>query len=239
MTLVTGSRVLGADACRAGWVGIALSGDGVQAYVHAEISGLVGLAAADGPLAVVGIDMPIGLADTGLRKADLLARKAAGPRWASVFITPVRAAVAAADYQQACELNRQLAGCGISRQAFNLREKIIQVDSWLAQAPCPVVEVHPELCFAELADAPLTDGKSTWAGAAKRRQLLAAEGIVLAGDLGLTGHQAGVDDVLDAAAVAWTARRVASGSARRLPAEPERFGDQIDCAIWIGCKSDD
>ena len=232
MQPVTASRVLGADACRAGWVGVALSGDGVQAYVHAEIAGLVGLAAEAGPLAVVGIDIPIGLADTGLRQADLLARKAAGPRWASVFMTPVRTAVGTADYQQACELNRRLAGCGISRQAFNLREKIMQVDSWLAQGTCPVVEVHPELCFAELAGAPLADSKSTWAGAANRRQLLAAAGIVLTGDLGLGGQQVGVDDVLDAAAVAWTARRVASGCARRLPADPERFSDLVDCAIW-------
>jgi predicted RNase H-like nuclease len=232
MACMTGSRVLGADACRAGWVGITLSDAGLRAYVHAEIGGLVALAAAAGPLAVVGIDIPIGLADTGLRQADLLARKAAGPRWASVFITPVRAAVEATDYQQACELNRRIAGCGISRQAFNLREKIMQVDSWLPLAPCPVVEVHPELCFAELAGAPLADGKSTWAGAVKRRQLLAAEGIMLDGDLGLTGQQAGVDDVLDAAAVAWTAQRVASGTARRLPAEPERFSDQVECAIW-------
>jgi predicted RNase H-like nuclease len=232
MTCVTGSRVLGADACRAGWVGVTLCDDGVRAYVHAEIAGLAGLAAADGPLAVIGIDIPIGLADTGLRQADLLARRAAGPRWASVFITPVRAAVEAADYKQACEVNRRLAGCGISRQAFNLRQKTMQVDRWLPQAPCPVVEVHPELCFAELAGAPLADSKSTWAGAAKRRQLLAAEGIVLAGDLGLAGQQVGVDDVLDAAAAAWTARRVISGVARRLPAEPERFGDQVDCAIW-------
>ncbi|HUB38246.1 MAG TPA: DUF429 domain-containing protein [Streptosporangiaceae bacterium] len=232
MAVMTGGRVLGTDACRAGWVGITLCDAGVRAYVHAEIAGLVGLAAAAGPLAVVGIDIPIGLADAGLRQADLLARKAAGPRWASVFITPVRAAVETADYQQASELNRRLAGCGISRQAFNLREKIMQVDSWRRQAPCPVVEVHPELCFAELAGAPLTDGKSTWAGAVKRRRLLAEAGIELAGDLGLTGKQAGVDDVLDAAAVAWTAWRVASGSARRLPAEPERFSDQVDCAIW-------
>jgi len=213
MTRGSASRVLGADACRAGWVGITLSDEGAMAYVHAEIAGLIALAGEAGPLAVVGIDIPIGLADAGLRQADLLARRAAGQRWASVFMTPVRAAVEAADYQQACE-------------------KILQVDRWLPQARCPVVEVHPELCFAELAGAPLADSKSTWSGAARRRQLLAAEGIVLAGDLGLAGRQVGVDDVLDAAAVAWTARRVASGGARRLPAEPECFSDQVDCAIW-------
>ena len=230
---VTSSRVLGADACRAGWVGIVLSDEGILACVHPEISGLVALATAAGPLAVIGIDIPIGLADAGLRQADVLARKAAGPRWASVFSTPVRAALETVEHHEASAVNRRLAGCGISRQAFNLREKILQVDRWRRQAPSPVVEVHPELCFGEMAGAPLADSKSTWAGAARRRQLLAEAGIVLAGDLGPAGQQAGVDDVLDAAAVAWTARRVASGTARRLPAEPERFSDQVDCAIWF------
>ena len=83
-----------------------------------------------------------------------------------------------------------------------------------------------------MAGAPLHDSKSTWAGAVRRRQLLAARGIDLDGDLGLAGLRVGVDDVLDAAAVAWTARRIADGCARRLPAEPERFSDGVDCAIW-------
>jgi len=229
---VTNNRVLGADACRAGWVGIALSDDGVRAYVHAEIDGLVALALADGTLAAAGIDIPIGLADAGLRQADVLARRAAGPRWASVFVTPVRQALMVPDHRQASALNKQLTGSGISRQAFNLRAKILQVDRWLPAAPCPVLEVHPELCFAEMAGAPLTDSKSTWAGASTRCQLLAGHGIELSGGLGLAGRQVGVDDVLDAAAVAWTVRRFAAGAARCIPAEPERFSDQIDCAIW-------
>jgi predicted RNase H-like nuclease len=229
---VTSAQVLGADACPAGWVGIALSDDRVQAYVHAEIAGLVALVSADGDLAAVGIDIPIGLADAGLRQADVLARKAAGPRWASVFMTPVRPALTVPNHQAASALNRQLAGSGISRQAFNLRDKILQVDQWLPTAPCPVIEVHPELCFAEMAGAPLADSKSTWAGATTRYRLLAAQGIGLSGELGLARRQVGVDDVLDAAAVAWTARRFAAGAARCLPPEPERFSDQIDCAIW-------
>jgi predicted RNase H-like nuclease len=94
------------------------------------------------------------------------------------------------------------------------------------------VEAHPELSFAAMAGAPLRDSKSTWAGAVRRRQLLMAQGIDLDGDLGLSGLRVGVDDVLDAAAVAWTARRVADGGARRLPAETERFSDGVDCAIW-------
>jgi len=229
---LSGSLVVGADACPAGWVGIAWSGGGITAAVHAEISGLVAELSSAGPVAAIGIDMPIGLADTGFRQADLLARHAAGPRRASVFLTPVRAALAIDDHRRASELNRRLTGSGISRQAFNLRAKILQVDRWLPEAPARVVEVHPELCFAAMAGAPLAESKVTWAGAVRRYQLLAAHGMEISGNLGLAGQRVAVDDVLDAAAVCWTASRVAAGTAGRLPAEPERFSDQIDCAIW-------
>jgi predicted RNase H-like nuclease len=206
----------------------------VCAYLDTEIEGLVHQATQSGPLSVVGIDMPIGLADSGLRRADLLARAAVGPRWQSVFMTPVRSALETDDYALALAENRRCGGGGISRQAFGLRAKIGQVDRWL-RTPSPdlrVVEVHPELSFAALAGAPLPERKSTWAGVTRRRDLLADHGIVLPDDLGEPGRAAGPDDVLDAAAVAWTALRVADGRARCLPDPPDRFSDGIDCAIW-------
>jgi predicted RNase H-like nuclease len=229
---VTGGRVLGVDACPAGWIGICWSAGVVDAYVHAEIGELVAMAGTSGQVEGIAIDIPIGLADSGARQADVLARRAAGPRRASVFMTPVRAALHASTYQRGLALNRALAGSGVSSQAFHLGAKILQVDRWLPAAPCPVIEAHPELSFAVMAGAPLADSKATWAGAVRRRDLLAAEGIDLRGDLGLCRLRVGVDDVLDAAAVAWTARRFADGQARRLPAEVERFSDGIDCAIW-------
>lgn len=86
-------RVLGVDACKAGWVGIALAGNRTSAYVATTIDELVVLAEADSSVAVVAIDMPIGLPDRGRRQADVLAREAVGPLRSSVFITPVRAAL--------------------------------------------------------------------------------------------------------------------------------------------------
>jgi predicted RNase H-like nuclease len=230
---MSGRRVLGVDACRAGWIGIALSGGQARAYFAPGIRELADRAAADGPVLVIAIDIPIGLADGGRRRADQLAREALGRRWPSLFITPVRTAVEAADYQAAAAENRRLAGEGLSRQAFALRAKILDVDRWLQSgAPAQVVEVHPELSFAAMAGAPLRSRKTSWAGAAQRRALLAQAGIVLDGDLGLAGEQAGVDDVLDAAAAAWTARRVSQGSARCLPPSPEVFSDGLPAAIW-------
>jgi predicted RNase H-like nuclease len=228
---MTTDRVLGVDACKAGWVGIALAAGQVSGYGAGTIEQLVAAAQADGPLTVVGIDMPIGLPDAGRRQADILARQAIGPLRSSVFMTPVRTALDAADHATASARNRHLAGEGISIQAFGLRPKLRQVDRWVRQAPCRVVEVHPEVSFAQLAGFPLTTRKHTWAGAYLRQRLLTTAGVAL-DDLGETGRQAGVDDILDAAVCAWTARRVALGQARSLPNPPQVFSDGLPCAIW-------
>jgi predicted RNase H-like nuclease len=75
--------------------------------------------------------------------------------------------------------------------------------------------------------------KSTWAGAERRRALLADAGIALNGELGLAGQAVGVDDVLDAGAAAWSALRVARGDAVSLPSPPEVFADGWPAAIWV------
>ncbi|MGH3949469.1 MAG: DUF429 domain-containing protein [Pseudonocardiaceae bacterium] len=230
--VLTGERVLGVDACKAGWVGIVLAGSQVSAFSAADIGDLVALAEADGPIEVIGIDIPIGLPDRGRRRADVLARQAIGSLRSSVFMTPVREALEAPDHRRASAHNRALAGEGISIQAFGLKPKLLQADRWVRQAPCRVVEVHPEVSFADLNGAPLDVGKRTWAGAELRRRLLADAGIVVEGEFGATGRQAGVDDVLDAAVAAWSARRVARGEAVARPDPPEVFSDGWPCAIW-------
>ncbi|HZA73462.1 MAG TPA: DUF429 domain-containing protein [Propionibacteriaceae bacterium] len=137
----------------------------------------------------------------------------------------------APDHATAIAINRRLAGAGVSAQAFALRAKLLQVDAWVRDAGLRVVEVHPEVSFATLAGGPLPDPKSTWAGAIQRRRLLEA-GIDLPDDLGPAGSGAAVDDVLDAAAAAWTARRVAHGHARQMPDPPDIFSDGLSAAIW-------
>jgi predicted RNase H-like nuclease len=227
------ARVVGVDACRGGWVGVALGpGSQVRAYVGTTVAELVEAAERDhAPLDVVGVDIPIGLPDAGVRAADVLARAAIGPLRSSVFMTPVRDALTAPDHPTAVKVNRELAGVGVSIQAYGLRHRILEVEAWAAATRHTVLEVHPEVCFATMAGRPLTTRKSTWAGVEERRDLLSSAGIDLQGLHGDTGS-AGVDDVLDAAAVAWTARRHASGGASCLPDPPERFGDGIACAIW-------
>jgi predicted RNase H-like nuclease len=226
-------RVLGVDACPGGWVGVALGGGRPAAYFAAGVERLVADALRDGPLAVVGIDIPIGLPEHGPRRADLLARAYVGVRRSSVFLTPVRAAVEAETHAEAVRINRDLAGTGVSAQAYGLVRRIREVDAWVRGAPVPVVEVHPEASFARMADHRPLPRKTTWAGAEARRGLLADEGVVLTADLGAAGAAAGVDDVLDATAAAWTARRVRDGEAESLPPGGEVFGDGPPAAIRV------
>lgn len=221
--------MLGVDACKKGWIGIA--GD-LRAYFAVTIGELVERAEVDGSLAVVGIDIPIGLPVSRPREADVLARRVVGRRASSVFATPVRAALEAATHAEASALNVEATGKGVSQQAFALAKRILEVDAWAPGARCAVIEVHPEVCFATMAGRPLSHAKSTWAGGEERRRLLAGVGMSVVGDIGLAGEVAGVDDVLDAAAAAWSAGRYADGRARAYPNPPETFADGSTAAIW-------
>ena len=227
------SRVLGVDACKMGWVGVVLHEGVARVHVARTIAALVAAVEIDGQLAAIGIDIPIGLPDTGRRQADELAYKAVGPRRSSVFMTPVRAALAADSHAAAVRVNKERADEGVSVQAYRLREKIFEVDAWVRQAGRRVVEVHPEVSFAELAGSPLPAGKRTWTGAHHRRSLLAAAGIHLADDVGEAGRNVAVDDVLDAGAAAWTATRVAAAVATPLPDPPVEYSDGWPAAIWV------
>lgn len=227
------SRVLGVDACKVGWVGVVVQDGGAAVHVAKTVAALVADAEGDGHCAVIGIDIPIGLPDTGRRRADLLAYQLVGPRRSSVFMTPVRAALEAGSHAAAVQVNREQAGEGVSAQVYGLRSKIFEVDSWVRHARWRVVEVHPEVSFARLAGRPLPDGKRTWAGAHHRRRLLAEAGIELADDVGQAGRRAAVDDVLDAGVAAWTATRVAAGVAAPLPDPPVEHSDGWPAAIWM------
>ncbi|MDQ3789501.1 MAG: DUF429 domain-containing protein, partial [Actinomycetota bacterium] len=217
--------VLGVDACKSGWVAIRLA-DTVTADFASTIDALP-----TSDDTVVAIDIPIGLPDRGRRTADVEARTLLGPRWSSIFMTPVRTALTEETHVRASAVNRELAGEGMSIQAFGLFPKIREVDAWRRTVSCHVVEAHPELSFREMAGTPLLDSKKTWAGLERRRELLAEQGIHLPADLGEAGRQAAPDDILDAAAVAWTAARVASGTAIPLPNPPDEYDDAA-VAIW-------
>ncbi len=225
--------VLGVDACRTGWIGILLDRDDPPEARWAKTIG--DLAVYAGPVTVMAIDIPIGLSETDTRPCDLEARIAVGARRSSVFLTPIRAAIEAPSYTEANAVSRELGHGGVSRQAYGMQQKILEVDAWWPTAPFEVCEVHPELSFKEMAGEPLDASKHTWSGIRRRHRLLERAGIVLR-DLVDPGDQAGdhaaVDDVLDAAAAAWSARRIADGTAFSVPSSPPPDATGRPIAIW-------
>lgn len=222
--------VLGVDGCRGGWVGALLVVDQVDLVVGDTVAALV--ASLEESPDVVGIDIPIGLPDAGPRLADVAARRELPVgRKSSVFPTPVRAAVSAATWQEANEANRRATGKGLSHQGFNLCRKIAEVDAWVRSGPGPtVLEVHPEVSFAAMG-ADTVPSKKSAEGRGTRIAALRASGLRLPDVARAAAYD--VDDVLDACAVAWTARRHAQGGSRSLPEFPERFSDGLAAAIHV------
>lgn len=224
-------RVTGVDACRDGWACVDLTvdhnGDAAGLTVRVTASLAEGLAdAAAGQ--VVGIDMPLGLLDRGWRVADEEARRRLGVRRSSIFAIPPAEVWRQPDYQAALAVCRRLTGKGFSVQAWGLRGKLREAAEYRGHGGQRLYEVHPELSFAAMAGAPLAEPKSWPAGQALRRSVLAAAGLVVPDD---PAWRRAAVDVLDAAAVAWTARRIAARQAVVLPDPPQTGEDGREIAI--------
>lgn len=232
----------GIDGCKAGWFvakQCARTGE-ISTRVIACFEDLIDW---DHDHAVVAVDIPIGLSSDGMRACDNHARKLLGrPRASSVFSPPTRAALATSTYEEACEINHAASGKRISIQAFHIRKKIREVDDLLhahAGARTRVFEVHPELSFMHLRmqeGGPahgLRESKAHASGFALRHAML-VRCFGSAVDAALAARkpaQASQDDVLDAFAVLWSARRIASGEAHRIPDAIETDAASIPMAI--------
>ncbi len=225
--------VLGVDACRGGWVGVLLAPSGRSTvHVGATIGALVEQAREVADVAVVAIDIPIGLPDEGGRQADALARRELPGKGSSVFSTLTRAAYEADSYAagRAANLEATAGEQSASAQAYALRTKILDVDRWLRLRPkVTVIEVHPELSFALMSGGPLLEPKKTPQGVAVRRDALAAAGFAVPAFFTLPDFAE--DDLLDACAAAWTAVRHLRGESTSFPEVPEVFSDGLPAAI--------
>lgn len=206
--------VAGVDGCRGGWVVATLGPSGLGIAVTPAIAPVIE-EVAEGGLAAVAIDMPVGLAGEGPRACDALARALLGPRRSSVFPAPARAVLGARTYREAAARSRAATGRSLPVQAYNLLDKVAELDRAIRpELQDRVVEAHPELAFRHLAGVPAAHAKRTPEGRAERLALLAAAGI---GDVSrVRALGAAPDDVLDAAVLALTALRIRDGSAVRL-----------------------
>jgi predicted RNase H-like nuclease len=207
-------RVAGIDGTKGAWVAIVLE-DGAfdRDFLLKPIETWFETL---GSASVLAIDVPIGF---GPRAADGAARRYLRGASSTVFSTPSRD-VLAAPFQ---------AGLGVSAQAHALGPRILHVTK-LAADDSRIHEVHPEVSFRAMNDgSPLRYRKKSAGGVLERIALLRERGIELT-SLRETAS-APLDDVLDAAAAAWSAQRIALGQAKTLPDPPETLGSQQIC-IW-------
>lgn len=217
-------RVVGVDGCPGGWVAMVYDVEArtLTPRVHPAFEDLL---AAYPDAAAIGIDIPIGLSQNGARPCDVAARRLLGPRRSSVFPAPDPRLLDAPTYAEALTLSRTTAGKGISKQGFAIYPKVAEVNRALTpEQQGRVFEVHPEVSFWALAGRrPMNHPKKTPEGFDERRALLSGElGVAVPTRAEARGvaRPAGADDVLDAIAAAWTARRQAEGREMRLPDEP-------------------
>ncbi|WP_115043184.1 DUF429 domain-containing protein [Xanthomonas arboricola] len=231
-------QCVGIDGAGSGWLAVWQAGDGLQFAGYRTVAAV---ASALGDVAVLGVDIPIGLSEHAPRAADVQARRFVGGRRAcSIFAAPLRGMLHAPTQVEASALHRVLdhdGQRGFGVQSFALLSKIRAWDDALRADPAwaeRVFEVHPEVSFAVLAGGHgLAAGKKSSAGHQQRAALLGqcyGARQVAALLERVPRALAKPDDVLDALVACWSAQRIAAGTAGSLPAVVERDA----CGLRMG-----
>jgi 2-phosphosulfolactate phosphatase len=234
-----GMPALGIDGCAGGWIVASLgsqwhaSTPRVEFEIHPTLDFLESLTPSR-----VCIDIPIGLSRAP-RTCDMLARRALLGAASRVFTPPCREVLACVDWIDANAMSRKLTGKGLSKQAFNITQKIREADELLARVPHlrgVLREVHPEVCFARLAGRVLPS-KKTFQGIAARIEILSQrigieEDSLRAQAARLRPAGAKLDDLLDAA-IALVVALTPAGVTSLLPPTPEH--DERGLAMEMIC----
>jgi predicted RNase H-like nuclease len=190
------------------------------------------------------VDMPIGLLESGTRACDEEARDYLGARGGTVFTIPPRPIVETEDYNEARDEN----GGSLGSQSWWLFPRIKEVDVCLQewdQARDRTYESHPEICFDFLADG-MGHSKDTKDGRDERLEVLEGHDLHSVVYDCLRDREGEAewhhriskgrrDDVLDAAAMAYTAEQLELGARpdSEYPSLPESEFDEVDECLGI------
>lgn len=225
-------RVAGIDGCRSGWLVVEAHTD----LSKAELKFASNWHDVNSTARVIAVDMPIGLSRDGVRQCEVEARRLLSPCASRVFKTIARGALrfAQSDWNVANQWSKAQGFGGISKQIWNIRPKIKEIDRAIVPSDQGrVVEAHPELAFARLNGGRPLDSKHTRGGLQARQAILTREGFTnLDGWLQqLRGRGAKADDVFDACVLVLTARNILRGDAREVPAVEQRDSRGLKMAI--------
>jgi predicted RNase H-like nuclease len=222
------TKVAGVDGCRAGWIAVIWGGESPECRLFGSFADILELEAA-----VVAVDMPIGFPQRSGRVAEREVRSKLGQRQSSLFTVPSRAAVMCEDYREACVVNLRNSDPPkkVAKQCFHLFPKMREIDRLMTPAlQDRVFETHPELAFWTMnGGQPLSlpkkiKGAPYREGLEQRQMLLRGAGFpfLKLPESEFRKSDVAADDILDACACAWVARRILRGEAARFPADPPR-----------------
>ncbi len=223
----------GVDGYSRGWLVLRCSFDRKGRMDIVGLEGHPGFASVVAlPDLLIVVDIPIGLcprAEDGPRRCDVEARRILGKRGASVFPAPTRAALNSPTYEHAKAIGP------INLQTFRILRRVADVDGAMIPAmQTRVREGHPELSFREMANgAGALRTKASAEGRAQRRRLLAKLGLDVDALLARRPPGAQADDVLDAAAMVWTAARIGYDQARPVPTDAPCDAKGLRMEIWV------
>ena len=245
------STVAGVDAGRIGddlvWVMAscdASAGASVGFEVYGSFHELWNAASA-GHVDVVAIDMPLGLPSSeSFRVCEEAARNRLGQgRRDTVFMSPPLWLVASSEPEQERRWEARVRQGNARENPRRLLQRCLEVrsvldsDAFHESARPQAAEVHAEVCFWKLNGEQATrNEKRDPGGPDERLELLRPQFVGIDETLQEVqrhhGQRSHRYDFLDAAAAAWTARRIASGDAEPL-STPVSDEQGYPMSIWV------
>ena len=225
------SLIIGIDGCKSGWFSIWENQDkSIHSSVFSNLNELKNFFKNESQL-IVGIDMPVVLSEVIPRQADQLARKLLSKKASSVFTAPTPEMLNQPNYEKASLVSKRLFGKSMSLQSWYLFPKIKDVQTMIHHEDMQIYEIHPELSFRAMNNEQvILESKKTHEGFALRNALLSMHFKNFIFD-DIRNQHARKDvmdnDILDALAVLWSAKRIQSNQASYLPQAPEKPNMQI------------
>jgi predicted RNase H-like nuclease len=165
---------VGIDSCMEKWIVVAITKIGFEVNLIDSIGDVCKkYGNADSIILAAPIGLPENLDE--IRPNSELRKRLKG-KTSTVFNTPCRQAVYAADYTKAVEENKKALNVSISPLSNTSLPKIREIDRFLNENPewkNRLVESHPEFCFSVMNHiAPIRENKQTLLGVNRRIEVL-------------------------------------------------------------------
>lgn len=164
--------IIGLDGCVSGWAIASknIKSDLIEFHLISQLDQLNDMFKQP---YLIAIDMPVHLINL-FRSVDQKARVILGKRASTVFNAPSINALKENNFQTASLINFELTGKKLSKQSFNLFNKIREVQNFKNSNPAiRIYESHPELAFMKLNENHVVlEKKKTTEGKIKRIKLL-------------------------------------------------------------------